>query len=1167
MNRSSRLSLMHKAIQERVLVLDGAMGTSLQKLALGPADFGGEELEGCNENLVFTRPDVVTRIHESYLAAGADIVETNSFGGTPLVLAEYGLAHCAFEINAAAARIARQAADAASDGQRQRWVAGSMGPTTKALSVTGGVTFARLVEDYAVQARGLHAGGVDYFLVETCQDTRNIKAALLAIDRVAAETGEALPVAVSATIETTGTMLAGQAVDALAASLDRRDLLYLGLNCATGPEFMTDHIRTLAQMTAFPVGCVPNAGLPDENGTYLETPAMIARVIERFCEAGWVNFVGGCCGTQPEHIAALRSVADRARPRAFQPRRRCQVSGVDFLEIDDEKRPVIVGERTNVIGSRQFRRLIAEDKLQEAAEVARAQVRGGAQIVDVCLASPDRDEAADMRCFLEVLIHKVRAPLMIDSTDAAVIAEALTYSQGKAIINSINLEDGRERFEKVVPLAKSFGAALVVGLIDDDPVQGMAVSRERKVAVAERAHGMLTGEFGIAPEDIIWDPLTFPCATGDAQYRGAAVETIEGIRLVKQRFPGTRTILGISNVSFGLPAAGREVLNAVFLYHCVQAGLDLAIVNAEKLVRYPSIPEEERRLAEDLLWMRGDDPVAAFAAYFRDRAPVVVEKETLPLDRRLARYIVEGTRDGLEADLEAALQSGQWDAMGLINGPLMAGMDEVGRLFNDNQLIVAEVLQSAESMKAAVRYLEPHLEDVTGPLRGRVVLATVKGDVHDIGKNLVDIVLSNNGFEVVNLGIKVNPAQLIASARELRPDIIGLSGLLVKSAHQMVATAEDLRAAGIDAPLLVGGAALSERFVNTRIAPAYDGTVCYARDAMEGLSLAKRLVDPTEHAALKLGLARKQTAVPGDAAAPAGVAGGERAAVPGAPAVRRLEAAEIPKAPDFDAHVIGDIALDHLWRYVNPRMLYGRHLGLNGTLARRVDSTSAAELLRLDGGAKAVALKAAMDAVRARCREGAMRARGIYRFFRAASAGDQIHLFLTEGAATPAASLAFPRQQEGTHLCIADYVAPAAANGAAADTVALLVVTAGLGVRQAAEDLKARGEYLASYALQALALETAEAFAELLHAQIRNAWGFADPADMTMEQRFKAQYRGRRYSFGYPACPALEDQGTLFELLAPERIGVTLTDGFMMEPEASVSAMVFHHPDARYFSA
>jgi len=1149
-SRGDRVARLRRALDERVLVLDGAMGTAIQDRGLGAADFGGPDLEGCNENLNLTRPDVIASIHSGYLEAGADILETNTFGATPLVLAEYGLQSKCGEINRAAASIARELAGP------DRFVAGSMGPTTKAISVTGGVTFDALVDHYAMQAQGLHEGGIDYFLLETCQDTRNVKAGLLGIDRVQSSLPESerLPVAVSGTIEAMGTMLAGQSVEALVISLDHAELLYLGLNCATGPEFMTDHLRELARLCRTRVACVPNAGLPDEEGRYLESPEMLARAIARFGEQGWLNLVGGCCGTNAAHIARLAEVARRLQPRRPQARRRSALSGIDSLEVAEEMRPLIVGERTNVLGSKKFRDLIGAEKYDEASEIARAQVKRGAHLIDISVQQTDRDEVADMRRFLEVATKKVRCPLMIDSTNEKAIEIALTYSQGKAIINSVNLEDGEQRFAKVAPLVRRLGAALVVGCIDE---RGQAIKAADKLAVAVRSHELLTAKYGIAEEDLYFDPLVFPCASGDVAYTGSAVETIEAVRAIKQRLPRCKTVLGISNVSFGLPVAGREVVNSVFLYHCVQAGLDLALVNAEKLERYPSIPVEERKLAENLLFEREVEPakaaIAAFAAHFRAATPrrAAAPRNALPLDERLARYIIEGSKDGLAQDLEEKLASGA-APLAIINGPLMRGMDEVGRLFNANELIVAEVLQSAEAMKAAVSHLEPRMERSQSALRGKMLLATVKGDVHDIGKNLVDIIFSNNGFEVVNLGIKVPPEQLLAAVREHRPDLIGLSGLLVKSAQQMAVTAADLATAGVKLPLLVGGAALSRNFVDKQIAPVYQGTVAYAQDAMSGLELAKAVTEPEKHEKLKGELRERREklrAAPAGAAAPAPSTGKRSKKVP--------VLADVPRPPDTERHVIANMPLDQIWRFVNPVMIYGRHLGLKSSVVRQVETADEAELRKTEAGRKALELKAALDDVKAGCREGLMRARAVHRFFRAVPEGDEVALL---DGASEVARFRFLRQEGPDGLCLSDYLS------ATNDHVCLFVTTAGEGIRAHAERFKRNGDYLKSHLLQALALETAEAYAELLHMQIRSLWGFPDPVGTTMLDRFKANYRGKRYSFGYPACPRLEDQEILFRVLRPEEIGVTLTDGCMMEPEASVSALVFHHPDAAYYS-
>ncbi len=1160
--RAARTSQLLKEADSRILVLDGATGTALQGLDLKAEDFGGAELEGCNENLVLTRPDVVEHVHNLYLQAGCDIVETNTFGATPVVLDEYKIGDRTYEINKRAAHIARQTCAKFDQPGRTRFVAGSIGPTTKSLSLTGGITFEDLANNYYEQVRGLFDGGADYLLLETCNDARNIKAAFIGIDRLFKERGEKIPVAVSATIESSGTMLAGQSIEALMASLTHRELFYLGLNCATGPEFMTDHIRSLAKLSPFRVACVPNAGLPDEDGCYLETPDMVANTLNHFVSEGWINLVGGCCGTHHGHVHALKNMVEGKKPRAIKLEPRSYLSGVDYLEITDEMRPVIVGERTNVIGSRKFKEMITAEKYEDAAEIAKLQVKSGAQIIDVCLANPDRDELQDMEKFLDRVVKKIRVPVMIDSTDAHVVAKSLTYCQGKAIINSINLEDGEERFEEIVPLAKQFGAALVVGTIDEDPVQGMAVTRERKLEIAERSFKLLTEKYGFAAEDIYFDPLVFPCGTGDEQYRTSAPETIEGLRLIKEKFPMCKTVLGISNVSFGLPAAGREVLNSVFLYHCVQAGLDLALVNSEKLERFGSLPQEDIEIAENLLFSRGEDPLAAFAAKFRERkAAVKKDRSLIPLDERLATYVIEGSKDGLLEDLAEALKGRK--PLEVINGPLMAGMDEVGKLFNANKLIVAEVLQSAEVMKAAVAFLEPHMEKADITSRGKVLLATVKGDVHDIGKNLVDIILSNNGYEVINLGIKIPPEQLIQAVREHKPDMIGLSGLLVKSAHQMVTTAEDLARAGITTPILVGGAALSRSFTEKRILPAYGtGAVIYAQDAMNGLDLANRVSDKTQFATLLAEIEEKRKAAGSD------VVEAPKAKVEvletRSHAVRVLESN--PQPPDFKRHIQKQIPIEQIWKYVNPLMLYTRHLGVKARMAKQFD-----QIAKDPGVARAVkaedpsayAVWEKVEELKAEYAHSPILAtKAIYRFFPAAGLGNTVHLYANPGDEKSAAQFRFDRQSKGEKLCLSDYLSPV---GGPADSMAMFITTCGQGVREEAARLKADGQFLKSHILQAVAIETAEAYAEWLHSFLRSSWGFPDQPSMTMMERFQAKYRGKRYSFGYPACPRLEDQAMLFELLHPADIGVQLTEGYMMDPEASVSAIVFHHPDAKYY--
>ena len=1139
--------LIEQQLEKRILIIDGAMGTMIQNADLSAEDFGGEEYDGCNEYLNIVRPDVLEGVHDAYLEAGADIICTNTFGGTPVVLDEYGLGHRAAEINQKAVEIAKKSQAKYSTPEWPRFVAGALGPTTKTLSVTGGITFDELKADFQVQAKALIEGGADLLLLETSQDMLNVKAATIAIRDAFEETGIELPVMISGTIEPMGTTLAGQTIEAFYVSIEHIKPLSVGLNCATGPEFMTDHLRSLSELSAGYVSCYPNAGLPDEEGHYHETPESLSKKLRGFAEKGWLNVVGGCCGTTPAHIKAVREAVDGLAPRERNEKSHGHaVSGIEVLEYDESMRPLFVGERTNVIGSRKFKRLIIEGKFEEAAEIARAQVKNGAHVIDICLANPDRDELEDMAAFMQEVVKKVKVPLVIDSTDEDVIEASLKFSQGQAIIHSIKLEDGEERFDAVMPLVKKYGASVVVGTIDET---GMAVTRERKLEIAERSYELLTEKWGLAPEDIIFDPLVFPVGTGDEQYIGSAVETVEGIRLIKEKLPRSLTILGVSNVSFGLPPVGREVLNAVYLYHCTQAGLDYAIVNTEKLERFASIPKEEVKMAEELLFETTDQNLADFTDFYRDKKKEKTEDDipdTVP--ERLAYYILEGTKEGLIPDLEKAREL-YADPLEIINGPLMEGMAEVGRLFNDNQLIVAEVLQSAGVMKAAVSYLEGFMEkkeDDSG--KGKVVLATVKGDVHDIGKNLVDIILSNNGFKVIDIGIKVTPAELIEVIRKEQPDIVGLSGLLVKSAKQMVLTAQDFREADIDVPILVGGAALSRRFTETKIAAEYDGPVIYAKDAMQGLDLANRLQSGTGKAELLDELGAQQEKRQAQEAARA-----EKGAVAVAekPVKTVREDAPVYVPNDLRRHVSKEYSVAHLYPYVNMRTLIGHHLGLRGY----------SDKLLQQGDARAVELH---ELATKFLQSGFLKPAGMYQFFPAQSDGDDVIIYDPKDAKTEIERFTFPRQQKAPFLCLADYLK--SVSSGEMDYVAFMQVTAGHGVRAEATRLKEAGRFLESHALQATALELAEGFAERMHQEIRDQWGFPDATDFSMRDRFAAKYQGQRFSFGYPACPNLEDQAKLFNLIKPEDIGVHLTEEFMMDPEASVSAIVFAHPDARYFN-
>lgn len=1109
----------------RPVLFDGAMGTEIQGRNLTAADFGGEQFAGCNEHLNLTRPEVIQSIHESYLAAGADVIETNTFGATPLVLGEFGLSDKAVAINHAAVAIAKAAIAKYTE---PKYIAGSIGPTTKSLSLLGGITFDELKEHFRVQAQALIEAGVDLLLFETVQDLLNLKAGLIAVQ----ELGAKIPVMISLTIERNGTTLGGQTIEAALASIEHFHPLIVGLNCATGPAELGPYVRALSERAPFFTSVLPNAGLPDEHGRYSEAPHEFADKMQSFLQQGFTNVIGGCCGTTPAHIAALKQKLSALTPgvTGHQPLGSPRIpaahhttlwlAGLEFVEPDTSNPQLLVGERTNSIGSRKFKELVGNTKYEEAAEIGRAQVKAGAQILDLCTANPDRDETADFAGVLRELVKKVKVPIMLDTTDKAVLEEGLKLTQGKCIINSINLENGLERFQEVVPLVKKYGAALVVGLIDEE---GMAVTYERKIAVAERSYQILTTEFQVDPTDIIFDPLVFPVGTGDPNFVGSAEATFRALAEIHRRFPLVSSTLGISNCSFGLPPLGREVLNSVYLYRATQAGLNLPIVDAGKLRRYATISDIERLLAEELIATGSKEAIEKFAAHFRDQTTAPVRKSgTLTPTEVVQQALLDGSKTGLIEALTTLL--GEQDALAIINGVLMPGMAEVGRLFGENKLIVAEVLQSAEVMKAAVDYLKPHLKRGENAKVGKLLLATVKGDVHDIGKNLVEIIFANNGFEVINLGIKVESSRLIEAARLHQPDLIGLSGLLVRSAQEMAATAADFRAAGLTIPLLVGGAALSPQFTQNKIAPAYAPTeVAYARDAMAGLRLAKELL---ANRGQGLG-SRVQSVVTQSESKDARADGG---------AVKRekqsIQPYVSPQPPDFTAHIFQPATLAAVYDKLDLQMLFGKHMGFMGHFRNELKKENP----------KAVKLWTEFQAFQTEIAERQLlQPQAIWQFFRARRVGEQT-IALLDADDRQLFEFSFPVRPR-TGLSLADFV-----SGEVPDFVACFVATAGSSANAAAQQFKESGEYLKSHFLAALALETAEATAELVHGQICTAWGIEPES-------------GGRVSFGYPACPELADQQKLFTLLDPSRIGVELTSGLMMSPEASVSALVFAHPD------
>lgn len=829
-------------IKQKILLLDGAMGTEIQKLKLTEADYGGSQYFGCNEYLLLSRPKIILDIHKNYLNSGSDIIETNSFGATPLVLSEYGLKDQAYLLNLTAAKLAKEVAAIYSTPLKPRFVAGSMGPTNKSLFINNDITFDELAANFYLQAKALIEGGVDYLLLETMMDTLNIKAGVIGINQAFSELNVRLPIAISVTIENSGTILTGQNIEAIYTSIEHIKPLYIGLNCATGPAQMADHLRNLARISQFPIAAVPNAGIPDENGSYPEDPKDFIKEVNNFLKNKWVNVLGGCCGTNPKYIAALADLINSTskneedldkRSKLIQTR----VSGINALTIEDQGRPYLVGERANVIGSRAFKRLIEAEDFETAAEIASKQVAFKANVVDICLTNPDRNEASDIETFLRIVTKRVKVPLMIDSQDPEVLLKAFKLNQGKIILNSVNLENGEELCAKLLPLVKLFGAAVVVGTIDET----VAVKAEAKLAAAKKAYELITRKYGIAEENLIFDPLVFPIATEDAKYQGAAVETIKAIKMLKDNFPACKTILGISNVSFGLPPAGREVLNSVFLHLGVEAGLDFAIINTEKSLDYAKLTEEEQQLATKLIKNNVSENITAFVNYFKSKQPqeVLIPVENLTPDQKIIRNIIAGSKDKLIETLEICLKTST--PLSLINEVLMPAMAIVGEKFAKNELIITEVLRSSEVMKIAIDHLQPLLPKEQNK-QSKLLLATVKGDVHDIGKNLVQVIFSCNGYEVIDLGINCTNEQIIAACNKYHPDLIGLSGLLVKSTEQMLLVAEDLNAAGINVPFMLGGAALSQKFVDNKIAPVYRGKVIYAADAMNGLASANKII-------------------------------------------------------------------------------------------------------------------------------------------------------------------------------------------------------------------------------------------------------------------------------------------------------------------------------------
>ena len=1157
--------LLQKDLKNRILLLDGAMGTMIQKQNLTADDFGGEKYEGCNDYLVLTKPEIIKNIHKEYLKSGSDIIETNSFGALDIVLKDYDLEDRAFEMSKRAAELVNEAIleyrSENPDDTRHLYVAGALGPSNKSISVTGGVTFDELVHTYYTAVSGLLAGGVDLILFETIQDTRNLKAAYLGLKK-AIEENYTVPLMLSFTIESTGTTLAGQTADAFYYAVNHMHPFSVGLNCATGPEFMTQFLKTLNDISNTYISVYPNAGLPNEDGEYEETPVTLANKLEPFFKNKYLNIVGGCCGTTPDYIKEIKEKTVNYEPRNIDKDKNFNnLSGLISLETPKD-RPIYVGERTNVIGSRIFKNLIAQEKFDEATEVARLQIKGDADVIDVCLANPDRDEVADMKAFLEKVSKFAKVPIMIDSTDINVVEKGLTYLQGKGIINSINLEDGEEKFKKMAEVIKEFGAAVVVGLIDEE---GMAVSLEKKIKVARRSYELLTKKYGIDERDIIFDTLVFPVATGDQKYIGSASATIEAIREIKKEMPNVKTILGVSNISFGLPIAGREVLNTYYMNKAYEAGLDFAIVNTEKIIPMDEISDEEKEMSENILFHTDDENVSKFANFYRDKKATKkkVDVSNLTAEEKVANLVVEGSKKDLTILLDELLK--KYTPIEIINGPLMTGMDEVGRLFNKNDLIVAEVLQSAEVMKASVAHLEQFMEKDESSVKGKIIMATVKGDVHDIGKNLVGIIIGNNGYEVIDLGINTPAEKIRDAVVKEKADFLGLSGLLVKSAAEMVNTVAVLREAGISIPIFVGGAALTEKFTVNKIEPAYENNiVIYSKDAMTALSDLNKMIDEKKFEEFREYLQKrrdlllikdekelqklkvKQTV--SDIKDKDGTFDYSKIEIP------KYNFEKIYKPETLNKQIITNIKAKDVFPFINLQMLIGKHLGLKWIVGKMLEKQDPRTVKMYNEIKEIIEHGDEYFDITA-----------IYKYFPVRRKyGKEKNEFsleiLSDDLSKVIETFNFPRQKYGQYLSLNDYVNP---DGI--DYVGFFVATAGEKSRIVSNELKAKGEFYKGHLVNSIGLELAEATSEYIHQIMRKDVGIIDK-ELQTEDILKANYQGNRYSFGYPACPDLSDQKKLFKLLKPEIYGIKLTDEFMMYPEASVSAIVFSQPFCKYFN-
>jgi 5-methyltetrahydrofolate--homocysteine methyltransferase len=1185
-------SLFHQHASKRLIVIDGAMGTSIY--AHNPPlsvekDYCG--CENCTDILVRTRPDVIQQIHESFLAVGADAVETDTFGSNKLVLGEFGLTPETRSLNKMAGELARAACVKYSTSDKPRFVLGSMGPGTKLVTL-GNTNWDEMFDSYREQARGLLDGGVDAFIIETCQDLLQIKVAINACLEALKERNKDtrdVPIMVSVTIETTGTMLLGTSIEGAVAALSEYPIMSIGLNCATGPAEMTEHVHYLGKHWGLggykgesrTVSVVPNAGLPAlVNGKteYPLGPVPFAEAMLKFVRQDGVGIVGGCCGTTPEHIGALvkaleaGGVASAVRVEKTAPK-----AGVTSLygptEYRQDNSLLIIGERMNSSGSRKFKQLLEAEDWDGIVSLAREQVRhDSAHVLDLNVDYAGRDNAKDMAEVVKRVVRQVDAPLMLDSTQLATLEAGLKHAPGKCIINSGNFEDGEHKFDQICRMAKAYGAALVIGSIDEDKEASMARTADRKLSIAQRAFDRATKVHGMEPADLVFDPLVLPISTGMESDRRSALETIEGVRLISRAMPECQTTVGLSNVSFGLKPAARTVLNSVFLHELREAGLTSAILHFSKILPKNKIPQEQWDAAIELIYDRrspGVDPLSKFIELFKDAegtGAVKKEKKVLSLEEQLAAHIVDGEKEGLTATLDAALK--KYKPLDIINDHLLGGMKTVGELFGSGQMQLPFVLQSAEVMKMAVSYLEPLMEKLEGGTKGKIVLATVKGDVHDIGKNLVDIILSNNGYTVVNIGIKQPIAEIVKAAKEHKADAIGMSGLLVKSVNVMEENLAELNALAIDTPVLLGGAALTRHYCEGHLRGTYKGKVFYGKDAFEGLrtmdclmsgevavldgEISERLQKRTA-AEEVVARSRAESGKRMEAFEAGKAAGGGGVAVIEKSDVRTD--VSVPRVPFWGSRVVEGIDLEQVYPFINKVALYrGQWQFKQGAMS---DDDFEAQLEDTVGPI--------FTRLKERCaREKILAPAVVYGYFPCNSEGNDLIIYDADDHSREIERFTFPRQASRKRLCISDYFKDVSSG--IKDTVAFTCVTVGKRATEAAQELYKANNYSEYLYLHGMGVETAEGLAEMWHKRVRQEMGIGNEDSSRIKDLFTQKYRGSRYSFGYPACPDMSDQEKLFRLLKPERIGCVLTENWQIDPEQSTSAIVVHHPEAKYFN-